>query len=92
VASIRTRHADGGKRYEIAGASAAPTTAQRSPRPSATTGSTRGTSSTTSRTPWPDGWVKGYGYVRVAEEPAPLAEPRLLTEFGHEYVDQPCSP
>ena len=36
---------------------------------------------------WPDGWVKGYGYVRVVEEPDAPAEPRLLTEFGREYVE-----
>ncbi|HVF03770.1 MAG TPA: site-specific integrase [Frankiaceae bacterium] len=37
---------------------------------------------------WPQGWVKGAGYVRVADEPAAPAQPRLVTELGREYVDQ----
>ena len=36
---------------------------------------------------WPQGWVRGVGYVRVFDEPAAPAQPHRLADFGREFVD-----
>ena len=35
---------------------------------------------------WPDGWVKGVGYLRVEPDDEAAPETHLLAEFGHEFV------
>lgn len=37
---------------------------------------------------WPDGWVKGEGFVRPASEADPLTEPPRFVDIGEEYVRQ----
>ena len=37
---------------------------------------------------WPDGWVKGEGFLRPASEPDPLRRPPTFVELGEEYVRQ----
>ncbi|HEU0130944.1 MAG TPA: site-specific integrase [Mycobacteriales bacterium] len=37
---------------------------------------------------WPAGWVRGVGYVRLADEPAAAPEPHRLLDFGREFVAQ----
>lgn len=37
---------------------------------------------------WPDGWVKGEGFVRPAGESDPLKPPPAFVEIGEEYVRQ----
>ncbi len=37
---------------------------------------------------WPEGWVKGEGFVRPASEPDPLTKPPTFVEIGESYVRQ----
>ena len=37
---------------------------------------------------WPDGWVKGEGFVRPPEVSDPLTPPPSFNEIGEEYVRQ----
>jgi hypothetical protein len=43
---------------------------------------------------WPDGWVKGEGFVRSRAEDDPMTAPPMVTELGAAYVRQivDCSP
>lgn len=43
---------------------------------------------------WPDGWVKGQGFVRARVDADPMLRPPSVTEIGSEYVRQivECSP
>ena len=37
---------------------------------------------------WPDGWVKGEGFLRPHSEPDPLTKPPTFVEFGEVHVRQ----
>ncbi|HEX6246321.1 MAG TPA: hypothetical protein VFZ64_00500 [Nocardioidaceae bacterium] len=37
---------------------------------------------------WPDGWVKGEGFVRPRSTGDPMRPPPMLAEIGEEYVRQ----
>ncbi|MEP9384226.1 hypothetical protein [Nocardioides sp. KR10-350] len=37
---------------------------------------------------WPDGWVKGEGFVRAAGSGDPMRPPPTFDEIGEEYVRQ----
>jgi hypothetical protein len=37
---------------------------------------------------WPDGWVKGQGFVRARVDADPMLRPPSVTEIGSEYVRQ----
>jgi hypothetical protein len=41
---------------------------------------------------WPDGWVKGEGFVRPRDVADPLARPRAFDVIGEEYVRQIVDP
>ena len=37
---------------------------------------------------WPDGWVKGEGFIRALSTDDPMRPPPMLAEIGVEYVRQ----
>jgi hypothetical protein len=37
---------------------------------------------------WPDGWVRGMGFVRPREDADPMQPPPTVAEIGEEYVRQ----
>ena len=41
---------------------------------------------------WPDGWVKGEGFVRPPDVADPMTPPPSFDEIGEEYVRQICRP
>jgi integrase len=93
VASIRTRRrADGGRSYEVRwrlGGTADGTEQSETIRDDKIKARNFKQDVEDAGHQWPEGWVKGVGYVQRAPEPEPEpAQPHLLTDFGREYVDQ----
>jgi hypothetical protein len=92
LASIRTRRrADGGKSYEVRwrlGGTADGAEQSETIRDDKIAARNFAQDVDDAGHQWPPGWVKGFGYVRIAEEPVAPAEPHLLTEVGREYVEQ----
>jgi hypothetical protein len=37
---------------------------------------------------WPDGWVRGEGFVRSREDADPMVAPPIVGQIGEEYVRQ----